>query len=266
MSTFLQELITTTDLRWKEVELLIEEADKHNEGEVMYDSLCRSTSILMISHMEGFIKELAKSLVDDFNRHLSFSEFPTPVKDAIAASYYSSKMSDESDFRRYQQLLIQTFDGLNDFEAKVEAFLFQGNGNKNPKPDMISQVLRKFGVRDVFKNLHNSSYEDVFESPRAAIRRFSLLHRITFKACDSFPYKASLTESSGLISTNYQGQTVWQEFLNNINSRRHQIVHGNTFENTTTVRDLRLTIKKIRLFQLLVIYVVCAQLSGITSN
>lgn len=262
MPTFLQELITTTDLRWKEVELLIEEADKHDVGDVMYDSLCRSTSILMISHMEGFIKDLAKSLVDDLNRNLSFSDFPIPAKEAVAASYYSSAMTEEKDFRRFQMSLIKTLEDVSDFEVNVDAFLFAGNGNKNPKPDMILQVLRKFGVRDVFKHLHGSSYEDVFESSRAASRRLSLLHRIVFRACNSFPYTASLTKSSGLISSNYQGQTVWQEFLNNINSRRHQIVHGNTFENTTTVRDLRSTINNIRLFQLLVIYVVCAQLSS----
>ncbi|WP_220720265.1 HEPN domain-containing protein [Agarivorans litoreus] len=261
MPTFLQELIATTDTRWKEVELLIEEADKHDAGSDMYDSLCRSTSILMISHMEGFIKGLVKSLVDDLNRHLSFSEFPVPAKEAVAASYYSAAMSDEKDFRKFQASLIQTLEGVSDFEANVDAFLFGGNSNKNPKPDMVSQALRKFGVRDVFKNLHGSSYEDVFESPRAAKRRLSLLHRIVSRACDAFPYSASLTKSSGLITSNYQGQTVWHEFLNNINSHRHQIVHGNTFENTTTVRDLRSTIINVRLFQLLVVYVVCAQLS-----
>lgn len=143
------------------------------------------------------------------------------------------------------------------FKLPLEGFLFSDNGNRNPKPDILKSVLSKFGLKDVFKNLHDSSYEQIFESDSAAVRRLSLIKLITLKATSTFPYKANITESSKLKPTKYSGQTTWQEFINNINHIRHQIVHGNTFDNTVSPSELRSSVAKIRVFQYLITFLVC---------
>ncbi|EIM4665444.1 hypothetical protein LM945_005336, partial [Escherichia coli] len=57
MATFIADYLDTVDLQWKEVDILVNEAIRvQNLNEELYNALCRSITVLIVAHMEGFVK------------------------------------------------------------------------------------------------------------------------------------------------------------------------------------------------------------------
>lgn len=77
MSTFIYELVSSIDVRWQEVSILIEKASEAQDSQPdLYDALCRASVVLMVAHLEGFTKEVAKSLLSDINKFSTFKKSP----------------------------------------------------------------------------------------------------------------------------------------------------------------------------------------------
>ena len=74
---YLNLLINELEDRWDEVTILLEEAEKNQNVNVkLHDAICRSVSVLMVSNLEGFYKDLIKSFINDINDNNTFDQLP----------------------------------------------------------------------------------------------------------------------------------------------------------------------------------------------
>lgn len=76
------EIATSIPQRIKELNILTTHAEFCQvDNEELYNSLCRASSVLIASHLEGFLKELTNGLIQDLNFNLgSFSKMPTAIQ------------------------------------------------------------------------------------------------------------------------------------------------------------------------------------------
>lgn len=88
MSTFLKEYLNQLEEQWTEVDVLITAASKCEENDKeLFNAMCRSTSVLIVAHMEGFIKDLTKNLIRDLNANKEFSELPKAIQITSCKGY-----------------------------------------------------------------------------------------------------------------------------------------------------------------------------------
>lgn len=248
MSTFLQEYISSLEGRWKEVDVIIERAKAIKDDDyTFYNAICRSASILIVAHLEGFVKDLAKCVVGDLNRSGSFVNFPVAIKRTYCSKYLGA-VSDK-DPKAYYKKLDALIQKLDEFDCKIthEPFLFPKN--KNPSAQMLGTVFENFGISNVFGYLHNSKVDDVFAMSISEIKEknFELKAAIS-SAAENYPYVVSL-EDLDFDKRTPKGKTLWEEFIEQINQRRHSVAHGSDFDNADDVSELELRKAKVELLQ-----------------
>lgn len=260
MSTYVNYYIEQLDLQWSEVSILINEANAVKETNVpLYDAICRSVSVLIVAHLEGFIKGLAKNIVSDLNQNHPFKELPESVKRTYCKKFigYESKLI--NNYSGKLNDLIDVFGASNDIKITEDAFLF--DDNKNQKPDIIKNVLEKFGVDDIFKNLHGSIFDQAFISVSKLNRVLKLTKTIVKGRTAEYPYTIKIKKFKCNSKKYKVGRTLWQSYLDEINQLRHKIAHGNSFNNYTDIRALDESKLKAQLLQLAIILVVCGTFS-----
>jgi len=257
MTTFVNDYLSQLKEQWEEIDLLIEEAEKIIDSNTsLYNALCRSASILLVSHLEGFIKDMAKSLVQDLNTNLQFNEMPNKVRRTMCQKYLGFDKSISKNYDSLLNELVLDLSESTDFKLSYEPFLF--DKNRNPKPDSIKLVCDRFGLSNIFKNMHESIFDNVFESDKKLeylLRRFEVVVGLATK---EFPYRAKINKFSLTPKALKGGRTLWESFLDDTNHVRHNIVHGNTFSNQGSVMELKRRVNKIKLFKLVVTYCLCA--------
>ncbi|QLE09952.1 hypothetical protein HYD28_13880 [Pseudoalteromonas shioyasakiensis] len=255
MDTFVRDYISELDQRWGEVDILIEQAEKCiEENLLLYNALCRSISILMVSHMEGFMKDITRNVIQDINNNLDFHQIPHSIKRTFCIGYLGSE---NSSAHRIENM-IADFSEYKDVKLKPEHFLVKDN--KNPKPQLIKDILAGFGISDIFQNLHSSFFDNTFESSQKASRNLNRLKNIINIVTSKFPYDGSINRFN-LNKEKYRNRTLWQEFLDNLNQNRHKIVHGNMFDNIDSINEIKLRLDKVKILQLLVVYVLCSKVA-----
>ena len=258
MRTAVYNYIIELNERWKEVDILIEQAHLKADCDIdLYNALCRSVSILIVSHMEGFVKDITKNVILDLNYNLKFSLMPTSVKRTFCCKYLGADVGGNNRNKNID-LMIEDFSKYDQLKISYEPFLFVDN--KNPNPSNIKNVLSRFGVSDVFKNLHQSRFDSTFESKNKVNINLRRLNKILLHVSSEFPYSADLKKFK-LGNKKYNNRTLWEEFIDNLNHTRHKIVHGNTFDNLDSIQDIKLQQGKVRILQLLIVYVLCAKIS-----
>lgn len=258
MATSLADYLDEVDLQWKEVDILAAEALKvESEKPELYNALCRSITILIVAHMEGFVKGVAKNIIRDYGT-LEFKMLP----DAIKITYCKRHLGfDEGAFNNYHERiknLVADFELSKDFKVSHDPFL--NEKNRNPKPDVIKDFASKFGVSDIFKNLHNSRFDGVFDKTNAEIKKsLPYLNSIAKKNLDVFPYcvRKNIYKTK---PSKYKGRTMWQSFLDDLNNQRHKIVHGNNFDNPTDISTLLSLKDKVRVLQYAFLLIICSSL------
>jgi hypothetical protein len=87
MGTFIFDLASNVDIRIHEVDTLIEKAQNEPDGSDLFNALCRSSIVLTVAHLEGFIKDCAKALIDDINTFGHFYDVPDPIKRTFCLLY-----------------------------------------------------------------------------------------------------------------------------------------------------------------------------------
>lgn len=248
MSTFLQEYISSLEHRWKEVDVIIEKAKAiKDEDFAFYNAICRSASILIVAHLEGFIKDLAKCVVNDLNRSGSFVDFPVAIKRTYCSKYLGSAV--DKDAKAYYKKMDALISKLDEFDCKIspEPFLFPKN--KNPSASMLTTVFENFGVANVFGYLHDSKVDDAFAMSISEIKEKSMeLRAAVVLAAENYPYVVSF-EDFGFDRRNPKGRTLWEEFIEQINQRRHSVAHGADFDNADDVSELETRKAKVELLQ-----------------
>ena len=248
MSTFLQEYISSLEDRWKEVDVIIDKAKAIKDDDfAFYNAICRSASILIVAHLEGFVKDLTKCVVSDLNRSGSFVDFPVAIKRTYCSKYLGS--ASDKDLKAYYKKLDALILKLDEFDCKIspEPFLFPRN--KNPSASMLNTVFENFGVSNVFGYLHDSKVDDVFSMSISEIKKKNVeLKAAVILAAENYPYVVSFDELA-FNKRSPKGRTLWEEFIEQINQRRHSVAHGADFDNADDVSDLEMRKAKVELLQ-----------------
>lgn len=255
MQSNVYSLLISSKERWEEIELLLEKASPTSSDCIVEqkfkDSLCRASCVLMVSHLEGFLKDLSKALIDDLNNNLAYKEMPESIK---RTACYHFLPEGAKTTPHYINRLIEEFSNSPSYKLNSEAFQLD---NKNPKEDVVRKIMSYFGIQNIFKNLHQSRFEVIFESYAKAHRYLSRMERISLNTTETFPYRCR-TESFNFKGTKYTGTTLWETFLQDINFVRHKIVHGSSLDSERSIDSIKYSLTKVRLFQYLVTYISCS--------
>ncbi len=96
MATFLSDFVQSLENNWEEVDTLLLHAEEVKDINLkLYNALCRSVTILIVAHLEGFIKDLIKNIVQDINRNCEFSNIPEALKRTYCKSYLGSNLDNK---------------------------------------------------------------------------------------------------------------------------------------------------------------------------
>ena len=250
MRTASYDAVAAIPTRVGELSLLIGNAQKvERTDEALYNALCRACSVLMASQLEGFVKDLCKGIIGDFNFNVvSFKDRPVAIQREFCRriAFFEGVEAKEIDKRVN---LLMTYFGRNSVPIEMHAFSYMESNNKNPGPDVIDNALAKLGVPDAIASISGGFFEDVFQNDsrinyrvkRECVRARSLLFSFPYTCAPEFyglRYRASRTG----------GPTMWHDYLDGVLRRRHTIAHGDTVENVTTWEELERDADKLFVF------------------
>ncbi|MCE0799584.1 hypothetical protein LVQ77_04600 [Buttiauxella sp. S04-F03] len=223
----------------------------------LYNALCRSITILIVAHMEGFLKGAVKNIISDYNS-VKFKNLPNAVKITYCKKHLGF---DESAFANYHERirhLIADLETSSDFKISHEAFTF--DKNRNPKPDSLDSIASRFGVSDIFKNLNESLFDEVFSMTSTRIKKaLPIVSKRIKRKLSKFPYQFE-KNPYGTEPVKYRGRSMWQTFLDDLNMKRHTIAHGNDFQNSLYINTLIDLKDKVMILQLSFLLIICSEL------
>ena len=259
MSTYVASRVDSLADRWQEVDILILEAAKERGNTALYNVLCRSTTLLVVAHLEGFMKDVAKDIIQDINSFSSFKSSPIFLKRTFCKQFIDTNSDTSIDPR--MRKMIDVFDGL-ETKFAVDPFLVEGNygTNKNPSPTVISKICSNFGVDNFFWLINGSRLDLVFSGTTSEVIELAKeLHEHVSTGVSQFPYGTSpaifrIVEKGNPSNKN---RTIWETFLDNVLSHRHDIAHGSSFENSLAVEELQDFRNKVQILQYAIIIVLC---------
>lgn len=263
MSTALFEVALSIQDRRLEVEVLLDQASASVDGnDRLYKALCRACCVLLASHLEGFLKDLTRSLILDFNYHReSFSDMPDAMKRSFCERIvYFEGVPPREISNRINQLV--AFFDKNSVAIELEAFSYKQSSNKNPSVDFIDTMLSKIGVPSAIHSISGSRLELVFDNDRRT--NFTMLRDIKrFRShLFHFPYKPLPPEYHfNKPKSKPTSNTIWHTLIEEIMIRRHSIAHGDTMDNIADHETLRTDIIKLDVLMHGLMYTSAAYLS-----
>lgn len=249
MSTYLFDFVAQLDEKWKEVDVLLDEAKQHEESNSnLYNALCRSITVLIVAHLEGFTKSLVKAVIRDVNQEYAFGKLPSAMQRTYCKKYLGESHSKDKAYEQKTRFLMEKFCEAG---VKITHDPFLKYPNKNPKPDVIEDIFDNFGISKIFSKLHESSLDDVFlEGGKDLEEKISNCKYYLKDSTSVFPYLCSTENLNIKSGGKAKGRTLWQAFLDEINQKRHEVAHGNDFENSESVKVLESRKNKVVFFQL----------------
>ena len=268
MSTALFEIATSIPQRIKELNILTTHAEFCQvDNEELYNSLCRASSVLIASHLEGFLKELTNGLIQDLNFNLgSFSKMPTAIQRTFCKkiAFYEG-IPDKEIEGRVSQLL--DFFSRNSVPIDLKAFNYKQNQNKNPSASFIDGLFSPMGINSIIDSIEGSTFEQVFENnTRINFMLSRDMSRYRSKLYH-YPY-ASLPSKYGFnfknerkVKKDNSSKSLWHTFIEEILTTRHSIAHGDTIKNDTTAESLKFEIVKLEIFMHSMMYATAAYFS-----
>ncbi|NOH73243.1 hypothetical protein F0225_18160 [Vibrio pectenicida] len=258
MATFLSDLVQQLDGRWKEVELLIDKAAEVEDTEPhLYTALSRSVCVLVVAHLEGFTKDLVKAVIRDINANRSFEKLSKQIKRTYAKRYIPNQ--DISSNFNHNFYLTEIIRKLDDTKCSISHDSFLKGDNKNPKPDVIKTIFMNFGITDVFAHIKESDFDDIFSgiSLLEITEATQLATEIALIDLEEFPYKSKQELLKLKKSTKQKNEsTLCQTFIDEINQKRHEVAHGNVFNNSESVKSLRERKASVKYLQIVLVYLI----------
>lgn len=252
--TFINFLISELDSRWDEVSILLDTAKRYEEtDQVLHDAICRSVSVLMVAHFEGFYKDLIKNIIEDIKANTEFCDLSSLMQRCYCSAFIDPKSSSETQ-NKITKLLVQKFKELN-VSIGYEPFLF--NKNQNPKSQTIVTIFENIGIKKIFEIMETSEYEAVFEEENSFIEaRIATFTELLSDYTSAFPYPYERKYFNMDATFKGKRKTLWEEFLEDINRRRNGIAHGSDLGNAHSVENLISTKNKIKCLELALLHVV----------
>ena len=263
MSTALFDLAMSVPRRIGELNLLIDNAKLYETSrEPLHNAICRAASVLMASHLEGFLKELTSSLVADLSYyHGGFDKMPPAMQRSFCekiATYEGVPQVEINE--RIRQLIV--FFSQNSVPIDMQAFTYKENPNKNATSAFIDKALARFGVPNVINAISGGRLENVFDNDtRTNYIIIRDLKRFRSSLYD-FPYAALPTSYAfHYEKPRGQGQTLWHSFIEEVMIRRHKIAHGDTLDNESTWEDLKSDATKLEVMMQGIMYAAAGYLA-----
>ncbi|MBS7565086.1 hypothetical protein KHS38_11785 [Mucilaginibacter sp. Bleaf8] len=228
------------DKRFNEIQVLLDFAVKSRHDSDLYQALCRSAHVLLVSHFEGLYKEIVKDVIDDINRNINFHQVKRNIFNTHC-NYFLNGTELNLNSKEANNIRIKLYEAFKDYPSKLKAEPFLWVDNKNPAPNIIETLLGKFGTKNFFKSLEGSDLDLVFENQKTMIRRLrDRLKNYVNRGTYSYPYTVdtSFYHPTDKI-TDKKSNTLWEDFLNNFLLERHNIIHGNTLSNPNDNESLQ---------------------------
>jgi hypothetical protein len=239
-------------LAWKRAVSSAQQKAIKEQDDAQYAAVCRACSVLLVSHLEGFVKELCKAIADDLTTNLgSFSSMPETMKRAFCekiASY--DNVPKEEIEQRIKQL--SAYFTTNSVKIDFGAFSYKENKNRNMGADVIDAALAKVGIPMAVYSASGTVFDGIFSGDdflafmlmRDLKRYRSVLRRFPFSLLPSrytFTYRASKQGGKN-------AETIWHAYLEQVMARRHAIAHGDTMTNDVTLEELSQDVRKMSVF------------------
>lgn len=250
--TFVGSRLDLIENRFNEVETLLELAKGNISNSAIYTTLCRSAHVLLVSHVEGIYKDLVRDIIDDLNYSTDFCNVKKPIFNTHAQHFIHEN---EKNTYKIEEKLWDAFK-KHKTELVLEPFLRAEN--KNPKPQILEGILKKFGEDNFFSSLIESRLEIVFENDRnASIRELKRIKNYTMCGVKSYPYTVDKSYFYNFnppkLGKGKKG--LFEEFLNQFLNDRHGIVHGQTLDNPKN--DLEILESKVKIEILIYAFIIC---------
>lgn len=240
MPTFLSEFTRELEQRWEEIDLLITQCEVAENGNPkLYSALSRSISVLIVAHLEGFTKDLVKTVIHDINQNANFSRLSIEIQRTYCRKFLGNQDNISGNYHVYVKQLIEKF---SEIQCSISHEPYLISENKNPKPDILKTIMNNFGIKNIFSNIKNSDFDEVFaDMSLVDIQQNAKIAKdILLEDLDKFPYSSELKtfKLNGTQVVNNE-RTLCQTFLDEINQKRHEVAHGNIFNNSEDPKVLK---------------------------
>lgn len=230
MKTNLRTELESLDYRWEELDTLSTIARNYyhaqEEGKE-YRALCRTTTVLTCSHLEGALKSVSRAYVCDLNDFSSFENAPTALQRQYVSEVLlaSGDKVDQNAVSRLVAALSRTNFKMNDKELFLK--------NRNPSKKIVDRFYKMFkGEKaDIFTLLASSRLTVVFLGDQAKSKRLLAdIRKSCLRGSENYPYVMSkhYFERENEATT---ASDMFGPFIEDLLQKRHDIVHGNTLSN-----------------------------------
>jgi len=234
----------------------------------LFNALCRPAIILSVAHLEGFLKDCAKALVEDLNTFSIFSSVPQPVKRTFCKLYIgSSEKEHDKAMEQRILLLIDTFDKL---ETKLISTPFLFDDSRNPSPSVVEAICRNFGVKDFFQMLSGSMLDIVFTGGSINVERIRrIIKDHVLSHVRSHPYtvnprKFHINKKANAQKMQRQ-KTLWETFLDQLLVARYAIAHGSSLKNGFSIQEVKDYRDKVQILQFAFMLVLCDNINQMST-
>lgn len=264
MTTAAFETANTIPLRMTEMHALVRTAHHYkNKDERLYDALCRSASVLLVSHIEGFLTDLVSSICIDLNYFVSdFSLMPDSIKRDFVYKLAFYEGVPSKDIEKRVRVLTSFFEE-NSVPVNLGLIAAGDESRRNPSVRSIDKYFEPLGVNKIVSSLHTDFYQRAFEGSTGATYKLLRDCKASRSRVFSWPYGGFSENEFKLPSRKgdpYAGTSLWVTFIEDILKRRHKIAHGSTMENNASSESLERDIAKAEALMTGLMLFACGQL------
>lgn len=265
--TFLKEFFSDIEVRLSEIYSLIDVArDKFEVDDKAYDAVCRSSCVMLVSHMEGLCKLLSRAIISDLNKFLDFAHMPNKIKREYCAQFIYAEKIDEKNINSAINKLLTLLDIAN---PKIDLDIFTSK-NKNPSPNFLRLLANSFGTEDAFSYIKDSIVDGIFSTDSIEyIKDITLkLKDIANEGSNYYPYKFDLDKTllDQKANKETKSETLSETFISQILTIRHNIAHGDSIENKKSLIEIQRDLEKTKCIMYAFSIVVTNKLSRKSSN
>ncbi|SHF60221.1 HEPN domain-containing protein [Chryseobacterium sp. OV279] len=254
-NTFVSSRLDVIASRFNEIEILLQLTEENVSHPARYAALCRSAHVLLVSHVEGIYKDIVKDVIDDLNFNTDF--FCNVKKDIFKTHSLHFIHTVEND-KSAEKIKEKLWNAFKDCKTQLILEPFLRTDNKNPTPQILEEILKKFGEEHFFRSLIESRLEVVFENnKKLSLKELEKIKRHTTNGVQNFPYTLdkSYFYNFNLPNLGKDKKGLFEEFLNQFLNDRHKIVHGQALDNPKNHTEILES--KVKIEILMYAFIIC---------